>query len=97
MAKLGLLVILEAKPGKEDEVDQFLRGALPLVQQEQGTVSWYALRLANSRFGIFDTFDNEEGRQAHVSGKVAEALFARAAELFSQSPTIEQVQILAEK
>ena len=62
MAKLGLLVILEAKPGKEDEVDQFLRGALPLVQQEQGTVSWYALRLANSRFGIFDTFDNEEGR-----------------------------------
>lgn len=97
MAKLGLLVTLEAKPGKEDEVEQFLRGALPLVRNEPGTVSWYAIRLGNSKFGIFDTFEDEAGRKAHVSGKVAEALFAKASELFSEAPKIEQLDILAEK
>jgi quinol monooxygenase YgiN len=97
MTKFGLLVTLEAKPGKEDEVEQFLRSALPLVQQEPGTISWYALRLGTSKFGIFDTFKDEGGRKAHISGKVAEALFARASELFSQAPKIEQVDILTEK
>ncbi len=97
MAKFGLLVILEAKEGKEKDVDQFLRGALPLVQEESGTISWYAIRLSNSKFGIFDTFDDEAGRKAHLSGKVAEALFAKAPELFSQMPKVEQLDILAEK
>ncbi len=97
MTKFGLLVTLEAKPGKEDEVEQFLRSALPLVQQEPGTISWYALRLSTSKFGIFDTFNDEAGRKAHISGKVAEALFAKASELFSQAPKIEQVDILTEK
>jgi quinol monooxygenase YgiN len=97
MTKFGLLVTLEAKPGKEDEVEQFLRSALPLVQQEPGTISWYALRLGTSKFGIFDTFNDEAGRKAHISGKVAEALFAKASELFSQAPKIEQVDILTEK
>ncbi len=97
MAKFGLLGLLEAKPGKEDEVDQFLRGALPLAQQEPETISWYALRLGNSKFGIFDTFDDEAGRKAHLSGKIAEALFEKAPDLFSESPKIEQVDILAEK
>lgn len=97
MTKYGLLAILEAKPGKENEVEQFLRGALPLAQAESGTVSWYALRLGNTKFGIFDTFNDEAGRKAHLSGKIAEALFARAAELFSQAPKVEQVDILAEK
>ena len=97
MTKFGLLVTLEAKPGKEDEVDQFLRGALPLVEQESGTVSWYAVRMGNSKFGIFDTFNDETGKNAHLSGKVAEALFAKAEELFSQAPKIEELAILAEK
>lgn len=97
MAKFGLLVTLEAKPGKENEVDQFLRSALPLVQQEPGTVSWYAVRMGSSKFGIFDTFNDEAGKNAHLSGKVAEALFAKAAELFSQAPKIEELDILTEK
>jgi quinol monooxygenase YgiN len=97
MAKFGLFVKLEAKSGKENEVDQFLRGALPLVQEESGTISWYAIRMGNSTFGIFDTFDDEAGRQAHLSGKVAEALFAKAEELFSQPPKIEKLDILVEK
>lgn len=95
--KFGLLVTLEARPGKEAAVEQFLRGALPLVEQEPGTISWYALRLGASKFGIFDTFRDEAGRQAHVSGKVAEALFAKASELFSQSPKIEMLDILAQR
>ncbi len=97
MAKFALLATLEAKQGKEQEVEQFLRSALPLVRAEAGTRSWYALRLGTQKFGIFDTFDDEVGRQAHISGKVAEALFAKAEELFSQAPKIEQIDILAEK
>lgn len=96
MAKFGLWVALEAKPGKEQEVDQFLRGALPLVQQETGTISWFAIRLGPSKFGIFDTFNDEPGRKAHLSGKVAEALFSKADELFSQPPKVEMVDLLAE-
>lgn len=97
MAKVGLFVALEAKAGKENEVDQFLRGALPLVQDEAGTVSWYAVRMDNLAFGIFDTFDEEAGRQAHLSGKVAEALFAKAEDLFSRPPTIKKFDVLADK
>jgi quinol monooxygenase YgiN len=78
-------------------VEQFLRDALPLAQAESGTIAWYALRLGKTKFGIFDTFDDEAGRKAHLSGKIAEALFARATELFSQAPRVEQVDILAEK
>ena len=69
MAKFGLLATMEAKPGKENEVEQFLRGALPLVQDEAGTVSWYAIRLGNSKFGIFDTFNDEAGRKAHLPAR----------------------------
>ena len=97
MAKFGLLATLEAKAGKEEEVDQFLRSARALVEQEPGTVSWYAVRMGHTKFGIFDTFDDEAGRKAHLSGKVAEALFAKASELFSQTPQVEQLDILAEK
>lgn len=94
---LGLLVRLECKPGKEAEVETFLRGGLTLVQQEPATTVWFALRLGASTFGIFDAFRNEEGRQAHLAGKVAEALFAKAPELFSQAPIVETVDILASK
>lgn len=94
---VGLLVRLEAKPGKEADVESFLRGSLALVQQEPATTTWYAIRLGPSTFGIFDTFPDDAGRQAHLSGRVAEALIARASELFAQPPAIEQADILAAK
>ena len=96
-AKVGLLVILEAKPGKEQEVESFLRGGLDLVQQEPATLQWYGVRLGPSKFGIFDTFPDEAGRQAHLEGRVAAALMANAAELLAKAPSIEKVEILASK
>jgi quinol monooxygenase YgiN len=94
---LGLLVRLEAKPGKEAEVSAFISGALSLAQQEPATTTWFALRLGPSTFGIFDTFPDEAGRQAHLSGPIASALMAKAAELLSVPPTIEKVEVLAAK
>jgi quinol monooxygenase YgiN len=95
--KLGLWVRLEAKPGKETEVEDFLRGGLSLVQQEPATVAWFALRLGKSTFGIFDAFPDESGRQAHLSGRVASALKEKASELFAQPPAIEKIDVLAAK
>ena len=97
MVKLALYVPLEAKPGKEKEVAQFLQSAVPLVEAEQGTVTWYALRMGPTTFGIFDTFSEESGRQAHLSGKVAAALMAKAPDLFAKAPEINKVEILASK
>ncbi|MGH9863871.1 MAG: putative quinol monooxygenase [Candidatus Acidiferrales bacterium] len=97
MAKVALLVRLEAKPGKEEEVAKFVSGALPLVQQEPGTTTWFGIRLGPSTFGIFDTFADDAGRQAHLSGKVAAALKEKASDLLAQPPTIEKVDILAAK
>jgi quinol monooxygenase YgiN len=94
---VALWVRLDAKPGKEAEVEQFLRGGLDIVQQEPATVTWYALRLGPSTFGIFDTFPDDAGRQAHLNGRVAAALMAKAGELLSQPPKIEQVNVLAAK
>lgn len=97
MVTIVLLVRLEAKAGKEKEVEDFLRSALYLVEQEPDTITWYALRLGTSTFGIFDTFPDEAGRQAHLAGKVAEALLAKAPDLLVQPPVIEPVDILAAK
>jgi quinol monooxygenase YgiN len=97
MDKLAILVQLEAKPGKEDEVEKFLKSALPLVQAETGTTTWYALKMGPSKFGIFDTFPDENGRNAHLDGEVAKALFAKAKDLFAKPPAIEQPEILAVK
>jgi quinol monooxygenase YgiN len=97
MVKLALLARLEAKPGKEQEVADFLKSALPLAQQEPDTISWYALQLGPSTFGIFDTFEHEEGRKAHLSGQIAQALMAKASELLAKDPVIEQVDLLAVK
>jgi quinol monooxygenase YgiN len=97
MSKLALYVRLEAKPGKENEVADFLRQALPLVQQEQATTAWFALRIGPTTFGIFDTFEDESGRQAHLSGQVAAALKQKANELFAQPPNIEKVDVLEAK
>jgi quinol monooxygenase YgiN len=97
MVKLALLVRLEAKSGKEQEVADFLKSALPLAQQERDTINWYVLKLGPSTFGVFDTFENEKGRQAHLGGQIAKALMEKAPELFAKSPVIEQVDLLAVK
>lgn len=97
MVTLALLVRLEAKPGKEAEVESFLRGGLSVVQEEPATTAWFAIRLGPSTFGIFDAFPDEAGRQAHLTGRVAAALKAKASELFAQPPTIEKVDVLAAK
>ena len=97
MVKLAFYARLEAKPGKEKEVEQFLQSAVPLVEEEQGTITWYALRMGPSTFGIFDTFNDEAGRQAHLSGKVAAALMAKAPDLFAKAPEISKVDVLASK
>ncbi len=97
MVNVGLLVRLEAKSGKEADVEAFLNGGLPLVQDEPDTIAWFAIRLGPSTFGIFDAFPGESGRDAHLSGRVAAALMQRADELFSQPPSIEKVDVLASK
>jgi quinol monooxygenase YgiN len=97
MVKLGLLARLEAKPGKEQEVADFLKAGLELARQEAETVSWYGLQLGPSTFGVFDTFEDEAGRDAHLSGPIAKALMANAAELLSKDPVIEKVDLLAVK
>ena len=97
MIKFALLVRLEAKPGKEAEVEKFLRGGLPLVEQEPATLAWFGIRLGPTTFGIFDAFPDESGRQAHLSGKVAAALMAKAPELLAQPPVIEKADVLAVK
>lgn len=97
VAKVGLFVRLESKPGKEVEVENFLRSGLSLVEAEPDTTVWFAIRLGQSTFAIFDTFPHESGRQHHLSGKVAEALFAKASELFSQPPIVETFESLAIK
>jgi len=97
MEKFALLALLQARPGKEAAVEEFLKSALPLAQQEPETASWYAFKIGSSTFGIYDTFANEEGRKAHLTGDIAKALMARAEELFSSPPKIESLDILAVK
>lgn len=97
MVHTALFVRLEAKPGKEQEVADFLLSGLPLVEEEPATIAWFGIRLGPSTFGIFDAFPDEAGRQAHLSGKVAAALMAKAEELFDSPPSIEKVDVLAAK
>ncbi|HEV7521362.1 MAG: antibiotic biosynthesis monooxygenase [Candidatus Angelobacter sp.] len=97
MVSTALFVRLEAKPGKEEEVESFLKSGLSLVQQEPATIAWFGIRLGPSTFGIFDAFPDEAGRQAHLTGKVAAALMAKAGELLSQPPSIEKADVLAAK
>ena len=95
--RVALFIRLEAKPGKEADVADFLRSGLPLVQEEPATVAWFGIRIGPSTFGIYDAFPDEAGREAHLSGKVAAALKERGDELFAGPPTIEQVDVLAAK
>jgi|HubBroStandDraft_4_1064222.scaffolds.fasta_scaffold759504_1 quinol monooxygenase YgiN len=95
--KLALIAKLEAKPGKESEVENFLKSALPLVEEEPGTIAWFAIRMGTSSFGIFDVFNDDAGREAHLNGKVAAALMAKAAELFAKPPEIQKWNVLESK
>ena len=97
MVKKGLFVKLTAKAGKEADVEAFLNGGLDLVNDEPLTKTWYAVKFDASTFGIFDTFDGDEGRDAHLNGKVAEALMANADALLAEPPSIEKIDVLAAK
>jgi quinol monooxygenase YgiN len=94
---LSLLARLEAKPGKEGEVEALLRSALALAKEEPKTIHWFALRIGPTTFGIFDTFAEEEGRKAHLEGRIAAALMAKAPELLATPPVIEHVDLIAVK
>jgi quinol monooxygenase YgiN len=97
MEKFAILARVEAKPGKETEVLEFLKSALPLAESEPGTIRWYALQIGPSTFGIFDTFETEDGRMAHLNGPIATALMANASTLLAKDPIIEMVELLAIK
>ena len=99
MTRFALYVPLHAKPGKEKDVEYFLRSAVPLVNAEPATISWFAIKMGPSGFAIFDTFDDEAGRDAHLNGKVAAALMekSKSGDLFGKTPEIHKIEILADK
>jgi quinol monooxygenase YgiN len=97
MATRALLVRLEAKPGKERAVEDFLVSALPLVEQEPGTKPWLAVRFGPSTFGIIDAFPDEAARQTHLGGPVGKALAEKADELFASPPEVSSLDVLADK
>jgi quinol monooxygenase YgiN len=97
MTRKALFVRLDAKPGRENDVAKFLRDAQGLVQQEPATTAWFAIQLGSTTFAIFDAFSDDAGRDAHLSGKVAKALMAKAPELLAQPPKIEKADVLADK
>jgi quinol monooxygenase YgiN len=97
MVRVALFVRLEARPGREGEVQAFLEGGLPIVREEPATTAWFALRLGPSTFGIFDAFPDEAGRSAHLAGRVAAALMQKAEALLAEPPSIERVDVLAAK
>jgi quinol monooxygenase YgiN len=97
MIKLAFLARFEAKPGKEEEVAKFLDMACDMAKKEPTTINWYAIRLSHSTFGVFDTFNNEDGRQKHLNGPIGQALMAKAPELFSAPPSIDPVDVIGFK
>jgi len=97
MVTVSLFVRLEAKPGKENEVAAFLKQGLELANQEKTTPIWFALRLGPSTFGVFDAFRDEQGRQNHLNGPIAQALMAQASTMLATPPAIERVEVLGAK
>src|ERR1700737_5384767 len=95
MSKLAIWAQGEGKPGKEQGVAEFLKSAQALAEKEQGTLTWYAVKLGGAKFGIFDTFADEKGREAHLNGEIAKALFGKAQELFVRDPGGKKIEFLA--
>ena len=93
----GLLALLEAKPGKGEELGAFLQQGRELAVAEEGTVTWYAFKLSETTYGIFDTFEGEEGRQAHLNGQIPAALGQVAEDLLASAPDIRQADVIAVK
>lgn len=96
MVTKGLLVRIEAKAGKEADVEAFLKSALPLVQAEPDTTAWFAVKFSPTEFGIFDVFPDDAGRDAHLGGSIAKALMANAESLLASAPSIQKIDVLAE-
>jgi quinol monooxygenase YgiN len=97
MGKVAIWAQLEAKPGKEKEVEEFLKSAQPLAEREEGTLTWYAVKLGPGKYAIFDTFADENGRNAHLNGEIAKALMAKANDLLAKPPDIAKPEVLASK
>ena len=97
MIKLAFLARFEAKPGKEEEVAKFLEVACDMAKKEPTTINWYAFKISDNVFGVFDTFNDEAGRQKHLNGPIGQALMARAPELFAVPPQIDPVDVLGSK
>lgn len=97
MVTKAIWVMLKAKPGKESEVEAFLSQGATLANDEARTVNWYGVKIAPGMYGVFDTFENEAGRDAHMSGEIAKALMAKAPDLFSNELKIEKMDVLAAK
>lgn len=97
MIKFALYGALKAKPGKEAEVEAFLKQAAEMARQETGTVTWYAIREDDGQYGIFDTFSDEAGREAHLNGEIAKQLMAKAGELLKEPPQIHKIAVIATK
>jgi len=97
MSQLAIWAEMEAKPGKEQEVANFLKSAQSLAEREQGTITWHAMRLGGPKFGIFDTFADERGREAHMNGEIAKQLFNKAKELLVKEPEIHKLELLGAK
>jgi quinol monooxygenase YgiN len=97
MSRVAIWAQLEAKPGKERELEEFLKSAQPLAERERETVSWYAIKMGPGKYGIFDTFADENGRNAHLNGEIAKALFAKAKDLLATPPEISKPEVLAVK
>lgn len=97
MTRVAIWAQLEAKPGKEKEVEEFLKSAQPLAEREPGTLTWYAIKMGPGKYGIFDTFADDNGRNAHLNGEIAKALFAKAADLFAKPAEVAKPEVLAVK
>jgi len=97
MSRVAIWVSLEAKAGKEKELEEFLKSAQPLAEREPLTISWYAIKMGPGKFGIFDTFADDKGRDAHLNGEIAKALMAKASELLAKPPDIQKPDVLASK
>jgi quinol monooxygenase YgiN len=97
MAKYALYVSLKAKPGKERDVEAFLKQGAEMSKKEAGTVSWFGLKEDEGSYSVFDTFNDEAARDAHLNGEIAKALMAKASELFANPPQIHKINIVADK
>jgi quinol monooxygenase YgiN len=97
MTHTGLLVRLDAMPGRDRDVEDFLRSVLPLVEDEPGTIAWFAVKFGEGEYGIFDTFSDEAAREAHLAGPVAQSLNNLTGELFESEPRINRLDVLADK